>query len=243
MFTPKIQLYIFMLATIMVFCLFNCSNSFAQNSSNKNIAESSIVQQVATNITPEVAQDQSLRNRVGNSAKYGMSVAAKLLFFVLVCFACLVSLFLSSLSFSGSWLVLVVALISLLLLKTPGWGTLLVFFIASAAGEVIDAISSFHGVKKRGGSKLAGLAGFAGAIVGGIVGGAVIPVVGALVGLLAGTFLGVYLVELGRLKKHDDASHIAWGAFNSRIFVLFIKLVSTIVMSAWLLWCIGCKVF
>ena len=174
-----------------------------------------------------------------DSAKYGGVVALKLMFFVMIGFVCLVSIGLSFLSFSGAWLVLLAALISLVLLKTPGWGTFLVFLLISIVGEIIEAVATFHGVKKRGGSKWAGLAGFVGAIVGGIIGTVIIPVVGALVGLLAGTFLGVFLVEWLRLKKHGDASHIAWEAFYSRLFVLFIKLASTIIMSGWLLWCIG----
>jgi hypothetical protein len=53
----------------------------------------------------------------------------------------------------------------------------------------------------------------------------------------------VFLVEYERLQHHGDASHIARGAFYSRLFVLFIKLVSSLAMSFWLLWCLARIVF
>jgi uncharacterized protein YqgC (DUF456 family) len=82
-----------------------------------------------------------------------------------------------------------------------------------------------------------------GGILGAMLGAAIIPVIGALIGLLAGTFLGVFLVEWQRLQHHGNATHIAWGAFYSRLFVLFIKLISCLIMSFWLLWCLARIVF
>jgi uncharacterized protein YqgC (DUF456 family) len=129
------------------------------------------------------------------------------------------------------------------MVDTPGWTTITIFLLVSILGEIFEALSTFHGVKKRGGSKWAGLAGLVGSILGAMLGAALIPVVGALIGLLAGTFLGVFLVEWQRLQHHGDATHIAWGAFYSRIFVLIIKMVSAIIMSIWLLWCLARIVF
>jgi uncharacterized protein YqgC (DUF456 family) len=204
----------------------------------------SIPQEIAGNTSSNNPTEQKTwRNKFGNSAKHGGVVAAKLLLFIVACMVCITAIALSFLSFSGSWLILIMAAITLVVIKTPGWPTIIAFLLASIIGEVIEALSSFHGVKKRGGSGWAGLAGLGGSIAGAIIGSAIIPVIGSLIGLLAGTFLGVFLVEWGRLRHHGDATHIAWGAFYSRLFVLFIKMTSALVMSVWLLWCMALKIF
>ncbi len=182
-------------------------------------------------------------SRLHDTARHGGKVAGEMLVFVSVVLACMVALFISILSFSGAWLVLLAAIVSLLLVGVPGWWTVLVFLALSIGGEVMEAFSSFHGVKKRGGSKLAAVSGFIGAIVGGIIGAALIPVVGALIGLLVGTFLGVFGVEWQRLRHSGHASHIAWGAFFARLSVIFVKVISVFIMSGWLIWQLGVNLF
>ena len=162
--------------------------------------------------------------------------AGRVVLVAAVAIVCLFSLFVSLLAFSGCWLILLAGIGIRLLTGEPGWLTLGTFAVISIAGELFEGISSFHGVKKRGGSGWAGFAGFIGAILGGIAGSAVLPLVGTLVGLLLGTFVAVFLVEYQRLQHSGQAHHIAMGAFISRLAVLGIKTASAFVMSIWLLW-------
>jgi len=72
--------------------------------------------------------------------------------------------------------------------------------------------------------------------LGGMVLGTFIPppLLGSLLGMLAGSFLLAYLVERRRLEK-GDAAHIALGAVVSRILILLLKVVTTLVMVVFLL--------
>jgi uncharacterized protein YqgC (DUF456 family) len=254
----KYTLFRFLTIAAFIFITAACGNAAAGSNGTsteaippkESISTNTTAQHLTNSIRQTALQDndkepdkQHWRKSFTDTAKQGGKVAAKLFLFVIVAFVCLVSLVLSMLSFSGAWLILLASALTLLLVKTPGWATQIVFLLVAITGEVIEAVSTFHGVKKRGGSKWAGAAGLAGSIAGAMAGAAVIPVVGALIGLLAGTFLGVFLVEWNRLKHHGDATHIAWGAFYSRLFVLFIKITSTIIMSIWLLWCLARIVF
>lgn len=149
---------------------------------------------------------------------------------------CLTGLFLSSLGFSGTWMVLLAALITKFTLGVPPFGTLVFFALLCAAVEAFEALAGFLGVQKRGGSKLAGLAAMLGGLAGAAIGSTVFPMLGTLIGLLAGSFGAAFLVESNRLKHHGQAAHIAWGTVWARLAVLFVKTALTFGMSLWLLY-------
>ncbi len=157
--------------------------------------------------------------------------------FLWVWLLCAVGVVLSCLSISGTWLVVVAAVIAAVLSGAgfPGLGTILLFVYAAVLVEVGEVVAGAWGVKKRGGS---GRAGFM-AVVGGLVGlflGSVIPVpvVGSLLGMMAGSFALVYAVEVRRLKQSGAAAHIAMGAVIARVFVVLMKVLVTLGMTAWL---------
>jgi uncharacterized protein YqgC (DUF456 family) len=155
----------------------------------------------------------------------------------LIVLLCLGALVLSCLCFSGTWVVLLAALLALLTKgedSFPGWGTIIVFALLSIAVEVIEQIASSWGVARRGGSRLAGFMAFAGGIAGMLI-GTPIPVVGSLVGMLVGSFGCVFLVEVHRLKQHEQAASIAWGAVVARLLVVVLKVTLTMGMSIGLL--------
>jgi len=159
----------------------------------------------------------------------------EMLLIILTVLLCLIGLLLSTLTFSGTWLVLAAALITKLAVGVPTIGTLVVFALICIAVELIELLASFLGVQKRGGSKLAGFAALIGGLVGAGVGTGIFPILGTFAGLLIGSFGAAFLVEWLRLKHHGQAAHIAWGTVWARLAVLFLKTTLTLGMSLWLL--------
>jgi hypothetical protein len=165
----------------------------------------------------------------------------EVLLIILTVLLCLIGLLLSMLTFSGTWLVLLAALIIKLNVACPpdcvaiGWGTLVVFALICIAVELIELLAGFLGVQKRGGSKLAGFAALIGGLVGAGIGTGIFPILGTFSGLLVGSFGAAFLVEWLRLKHHEQAAHIAWGTVWARLAVLFLKTTLTLGMSLWLL--------
>ena len=149
---------------------------------------------------------------------------------------CLAGLIGSALSFSGTWLVLAAAALAWWRFpETIGPATLLVFTLLCVAAELLEALSGFLGVQRRGGSKAAGAAALFGGLAGAAIGTPLIPVLGTILGLLAGSFAGAFLTESLRLRRSRQASHIAFGALWARLAVLLLKTALTLGMSAWLL--------
>jgi uncharacterized protein YqgC (DUF456 family) len=158
-----------------------------------------------------------------------------ILLIILTILLCLIGLLLSALAFSGTWLVLLAALITFFSAGVPSVTTLAAFLLICIAVEVIEALAGWLGVQKRGGSKLASAAAVAGGLLGALAGSAVFPVIGTLLGMLAGSFALAFLVESNRLKHHGQAAHIAWGTVWARLLILFVKLTLTLGMSIWLI--------
>lgn len=157
------------------------------------------------------------------------------LLLILAALLCLTGLLLSTLTFSGTWLVLAAAIISKLAVGVPNLGTFVVFILICIAAEVLEMLAGFIGVRKRGGSRLAGLAALIGGLAGAALGTAFSPVLGTIAGILLGSFASAFLVEWLRLRHHGTAAHIAWGAVWARLAVLFLKTALTLGMSLWLL--------
>lgn len=157
------------------------------------------------------------------------------LILTLTALLCLIGLILSSLGFSGTWMVLLAALVTKFTLGFPNIGTLVIFTLLCITVEAFEALAGFLGVQKRGGSKRAGLAAMIGGLIGAAAGSAVFPILGTLAGLLAGSFILAFLVEWNRLKHHGQAASIATGALLARLGVLFLKTALTLGMSIWLL--------
>jgi len=159
----------------------------------------------------------------------------QLILLLLTALLCLIGLLLSTLTFSGTWLVLLAALITKFTVGVPTIGTLVVFALICIGVELFEALAGFLGVQKRGGSKLAGFAALVGGLVGAGIGTGIFPILGTFAGLLIGSFGAAFLVEWNRLKHHEQAAHIAWGTVWARLAVLFLKTTLTLGMSLWLL--------
>lgn len=146
----------------------------------------------------------------------------------------LIALLLSVLALSGSWLVLLAALIAKLSVGAPAWGSIVIFTLLCIASEIFEALAGFIGVQKRGGSALAGVAALLGGLIGATMGTALLPVIGTLAGMIIGSFAAAFSTEWLRLRHHGKAAHIAWGTVISRLAVLFVKTGLTLGMSIWL---------
>jgi uncharacterized protein len=160
---------------------------------------------------------------------------AHVLLITLTVLLCLSGLVLSTLTFSGTWMVFLAALITKFSIGFPTLGTLVVFAGLCIATELFEALAGFLGVQKRGGSKLAGLAALIGGLVGAVIGSGIFPIIGTVAGMILGSFGAAFLVEWNRLKHHGQAAHIAWGTVWARLAVLFLKTALTLGMSIWLL--------
>lgn len=158
-----------------------------------------------------------------------------LLLFIPVLLLCLLGILLSSLAFSGTWIVFGAAVIAYLTAGVPSLGALIVFVVLCIFAELAEAVAGYRGVQKRGGSKWAGFAALVGGLIGAGAGTAILPIIGTLLGILLGSFALAYFAEWLRLKHHGKAAHIALGALWARLSIMLFKSVLTIGMSVWLL--------
>jgi len=147
-------------------------------------------------------------------------------------------LLLSVLSISGTWLVLVAALLSAFLTgagQFPGWITLGAMLALCICVELFEWTAASWGVRRCGGSTAAGWMALLGSIGGMILGNMLFPIIGGLLGMMIGSFTLVYWVEKRRLQHTTHAKHIATGAVLAGISVLLVKVLVTMILIIWLL--------
>lgn len=165
-----------------------------------------------------------------------LSGLGAILGYTVVVVLCLVGVVLSCLSISGTWLVVAAAALAAFLsgAEFPGLWSVVIFAVVSLLVEVAEAVSGAWGVKKRGGSALAGLGALLGGFAGLFVGAAVIPIpiVGSLIGMVAVSFIVVYAIERYRLKHAQKAASIAWGTVIGRVLMILLKVCATLGMIA-----------
>jgi len=158
--------------------------------------------------------------------------------YVCIVLLCLTGIVLSCVSLSGTWLVLLAAVVAALLRADafPGIWTIAVFAGLSIGVELLEALAGSWGVRRQGGSRLAGFAALVGGIVGMCLGG-LIPIlfIGPVIGLMIGSFVPVFLIENHRLKQAGQAAGIAGGAVLARVLAILLKVVATLGMTGYLL--------
>ncbi len=145
--------------------------------------------------------------------------------YVCIVLLCLTGIVLSCVSLSGTWLVLLATVVAALLRADafPGIWTIVVFAVLSTGVELLEAAAGTWGVRRQGGSRLAGLAALVGGIAGMCLGG-MLPIlfIGPMIGLIVGSFVPVFLIENHRLKQADRAAGIAGGAVLARVLVILL---------------------
>ncbi len=156
---------------------------------------------------------------------------------VIAALLCISGVVLSCLSLSGMWLALAAAVLAALTTDGtfPGLWTVIVFAALSALVEVAEFAAVAWGVKRRGGSKLAGVMAVVGSMLGLALGSFIpVPILGNLIGMLMGSFGLVFAVERHRLRRTGEAASIAWGAVLGRVFMIALKVCVTMGMTAYL---------
>lgn len=165
----------------------------------------------------------------------GLRIAGSVLGYALAVCLCLAGLVLSSVSISGTWLVVAATALAGVMRQGafPGVWTVVAFALVSGLVEGIEFLAASWGVTRKGGSRRAGVAALVGGLLGMVVGTLIpVPVFGSLIGMVIGGFVLVYLVEKQRLKATRQAADIAWGVVVSRILVTVLKVVVTLGMTA-----------
>lgn len=150
---------------------------------------------------------------------------------------CLLGLLLSAVGVSGTWLVVAASAVATLLGggDFPKWGVVIAMAVLSVLVELAEWSASHWGVRRRGGSRLAGFAAMVGGFLGALLGFLIpIPIVGNLIGLLAGSFGLAFLVERNRLQHDGHAARIATGAVLAALAVVLLKSIVTLGMALWL---------
>ena len=157
--------------------------------------------------------------------------------YVVIALLCVAAILLSCVTLSGTWLVLLAAVLALLIPAKafPGAWTIVGFAVVAVGVESAEAIAGAWGVRKRGGSRLAGVLAVVGGLIGLVLGFFIpIPVLGNLIGMIGVSFLLVFLVEKRRLEKSGEAVSVAWGTVLGRVFVLLLKVTVTLGMVTFL---------
>lgn len=146
----------------------------------------------------------------------------------------LVGLLLSCLSISGGYVIALAAALAVPLSgpEFPGWGVPVGFALAAGVVDAVEWMASHWGVRKRGGSRLAGFAAMGGGLAGLVVGSMVLPVIGSFLGMMAGSFGLAYWVERSRLQASAPAAHIATGAVLACVAMLMLKVALALVLVA-----------
>ena len=157
---------------------------------------------------------------------------------ITVALLCAGGVVLSCLSISGTWLVVAGTVLAAIMRRSgfPGWWTVLVFVVIAVMVEIVEAVAGAFGVRRRGGSRFAGLVAVAGGILGLWLGAFIpVPVFGSLVGMVVMSFILVFGVEAHRLRKVAKAAGIAWGTVVAHVFVVLLKVTVTVGMAVYLL--------
>lgn len=154
----------------------------------------------------------------------------------------LAGVFLSLVSFSGTWLVWVAGLIARFLPggESIGWPWLIAGGALCAAVEMFEAAAVHWGVIASGGTAGSAWVGFAGAMLGMILGGMMIPVpfIGGLVGMTVGSFGAVLWWEYRRHGRGGTAARVATGALIARALVIALKCGVSLLLLAVYVWLI-----
>jgi uncharacterized protein YqgC (DUF456 family) len=166
-----------------------------------------------------------------------LEMAAAYAAWVGIALLCLMGLALSAVGISGTWLVVAASAWATLLGDGtfPTWGVVIAMAALSGAVEIAEWTATHWGVRRRGGSRLAGFAAMAGGLIGALLGFLIpIPLFGNLIGMLVGSFGLAFLVERNRLRHDARAARIATGAVLAALAVMLVKISVTLGMALWL---------
>lgn len=146
----------------------------------------------------------------------------------------ILALFLSILSVSGTWVILV----SMIIFKfydpydSIGWFTVGVFAFVCIFVEIAEFFSVKYGIKRAKGTKDSEVIGMISGIIGAIIGEILIPIpfLGAILGMFTLSYIAVYVSEYHFHKIGDKAAVVAWAGIAAKAFMIIFKLLVTVAM-------------
>jgi uncharacterized protein len=149
------------------------------------------------------------------------------LYYILLLLISLTGIALVTVTLPGLWLMTGAAAIFALATHERGVGvkTLLVLFLLSLIGEVLEFTAGGAAARKAGGGRRAAVGSLIGGIVGGIVGSIVLPLILTIIGVCVGSLVGAAGFELLGGGEAIHSLRVGWGAAKGRFFGVVIKLV------------------
>lgn len=97
------------------------------------------------------------------------------------------------------------------------------------AGEILENLLAFFGIKKMGGGNRSVAGAFIGGIAGGLLGTAFLGV-GVIPGALLGIFLGAFLLDLTRSGNLVTSMKVGLGGVFGAVSSVFVKLFAALLM-------------
>lgn len=151
-----------------------------------------------------------------------LAAAAAVLFLLLATAAWASTVF----QLPGTWLMILLALLygGYEGFRAMTWWVFVLGGAAAILGEVLEWLAGWHGTRRFGGSRWAGLAALLGSVVGALLGAAFAWGLGAIPGTLAGAFLGALAAEVAARKEPGGAIKVGLGAAAGRALGLAGKL-------------------
>lgn len=151
-----------------------------------------------------------------------------------VFFLGIVGIAVSALSFSGTWLILISALIfkAMDTRDTLGFSIIGIYAVICILVELVEPFAVKLGIQKYGGSKKGEIIGILSGVLGSILGEIIIPIpfLGNLIGMFLLSFFAVYCIEYRRLNCRYSSAKIAWGGVLAKVFMLLFKFLITFAM-------------
>ena len=152
---------------------------------------------------------------------------------VLLVLACVAGLLLTVVRLSGTWLILVAAIVYSWSTDWQAIGPGMLGFLAGLAvfGEIVEFLTSMVATRRGGGSRAAGWAGLIGGIAGMFVFSIPLPVIGTMIGAVIGCFAGAMLAELAQQKRIEHGARVGYFAAVGFVIGLAVKIALALVMS------------
>ena len=158
---------------------------------------------------------------------------------ILIVFLCLSGIFLSLMSFGGTFLITLAYLFVWVINKFEDfwyWLVMLVLLLLlSIAGEILEFFSTSIGGKKFGASNISFFTTLVFGIAGGLWGTFILPIIGTLIGTILGAVLAAFITELIIKNKVKPALLASVGVLAGKTGSMLIKTLLSLFMAVFVI--------